>query len=176
MVSFKREFETGCWAISAFLGGLWTSAMVTTRLWSVVEPELDDGVKGSASGLRLLGFSFRSCCMWFSRALAEAWRKVVSLWGIGSISCLGRWIESILGRLANPLLEVWTWHFLGKWSKSSGSSSTMRHLRTVASSSVRPGVLVLSGFGLSWAVMALRRTKVWIARSFGLGHVSWPGF
>ena len=65
--------------------------------------------------------------------------------------------------------EASAWRSSGKVSKSSGSSSRIEHRKTLASGGALDTVVV-SGAGLSLAVMALRRTRSWMARSFGLGQ------
>ena len=54
-------------------------------------------------------------------------------------------------------------------------SARMEHRKALASGGAL-GTVMVSGVGLSLAVMALRRTKSWIARSFGLGQTVRPGF
>ena len=73
--------------------------------------------------------------------------------------------------LGNILFCCMNWAFPRKVDEKFWSSAKMEHLKTVASGGASAKV-VESGAPLSLAVMALRRTKSCMARSFGLGRVS----
>ena len=102
----------------------------------------------------------------WSRASADVCRKIASSGGI---------IGATEGLVLAFGIGGGVWHSSGSISKSSGSSARIEVRKTLASGGAS-GTVVVSGVGLSLAVMALRRTKSWMARSFGLGHACWCGF
>ena len=125
------------------------------EVWLAAEPTatsvacIFNVLKGGASGFSPGFFSFWSLSGCSKIPSATCTRDLLSSSVSGSVSCLGRWNERSLALIR---------HSPGALSISSGSARLIELFSAVAPSSALAEV-VLSGLGLSLAVMAFKRTR-----------------